>query len=127
MKNIIKDNWKFLLLVLIGGIVGGYCIGLYSYDTLSIELLKQLQEQNVTKEMVALSSAIQYGIPFGIILAFIGIIISKKINLWRKFKLDKKAVFTTLVITIISAFISSIIYSFSFGLYTFSIIIHFCI
>lgn len=105
MKNIIKDNWKFLLLVLIGGIVGGYCIGLYSYDTLSIELLKQLQEQNVTKEMVALSSAIQYGIPFGIILAFIGIIISKKINLWREFKLDKKAVFTTLVITIIGALI----------------------
>ena len=105
MKNIIKDNWKFLLLVLIGGIVGGYCIGLYSYDTLSIELLKQLQEQNVTKEMVALSSAIQYGIPFGIILAFIGIIISKKINLWREFKLDKKAVFTTLVITIIGVLI----------------------
>ena len=105
MKNIIKDNWKFLLLVLIGGIVGGYCIGLYSYDILSIELLKQLQEQNVTKEMVALSSAIQYGIPFGIILAFIGIIISKKINLWREFKLDKKAVFTTLVITIIGVLI----------------------
>jgi len=105
MKNIIKDNWKFLLLVLFGGLIGGYCIGLYGYDSLSLELLKQMQEQNVTKEMVALSSMIQYGIIFGIILAFIGIIISKKINLWRKFKIDKKAIFTTLIITIIGALI----------------------
>lgn len=41
-------------------------------------MLKQLQEQNVTKEIVALSTMIQYGILFGVILASIGIILSKK-------------------------------------------------
>lgn len=30
MKTLIKDNWKFLLFVLLGGLVGGYCLGLYS-------------------------------------------------------------------------------------------------
>ena len=90
-----KNNWKFLLLVLIGGLVGGYCIGLYSYDSLSNELLKQLQDQNVTKEMVAISSMIQYGMPFGVILVTIGIIISQKIQLWAQNKNSKIAFSTT--------------------------------
>lgn len=102
MKKFIKENWKFLLLVLIGGLVGGYCIGIYSYDMLSEEMLKQIQEQNVTKTMLAISTMFQYGITFGFILAVIGIIISKKINLWRRFEFNKKAILTTLIITIIS-------------------------
>ena len=105
MKKIIKDNWKFLLLVLLGGLIGGYCIGLYSYDFLSEDILKQLQEQNITNEIVALSSAIQYGIEFGVILAGIGIALSKKIKLWSEFKIDKKAVLATGIITIVGAFI----------------------
>ena len=105
MKKFFKENWKFLLLVLLGGLIGGYCIGLYSYDSLSKELLKQLQEQNVTKEMIALSSAIQYGITFGVILASIGIILSKKVNLWKEFKIEKKALIYTLIIAIIAALV----------------------
>ena len=105
MKKFIKENWKFLLLVLLGGLIGGYCVGLYSYDSLSEELLKQIQDQNVTKEMLGIASMIQYGILFGVILASIGIIIYKKIHLWKNFKLDKKAIFATIIITIISALI----------------------
>jgi membrane protease YdiL (CAAX protease family) len=103
MKTFIKDNWKFLLFVLLGGLVGGYCLGLYSYDSLTPDLLKQLQDQNVTKEMVALSTMFQYGIMFGLILAIIGLFLSKKIGLWKEFKFDKKAVITTLIITLASA------------------------
>lgn len=105
MKKFIKENWQFLLLVLLSGLIGGYCIGLYSYDSLSKELLRELQTQNVTKEMFALSSAIQYGITFGIILASIGIILSKKIKLWKKFKTDKEAIYTTVIITILGALV----------------------
>ena len=105
MKIFFKENWKFLLLVLLAGLIGGYCLGIYSYDCLSEELLKQMQEQNVSKEMVALSSMVQYGIPFGVILASIGIVLSKKVNLWKEFKIDKKAIIMTIIITIISAFV----------------------
>ncbi len=105
MKKFLKENWKFLLLVLIAGLIGGYWTGLYSYDSLSHELLKQLQEQNVTKELLGLSSMVQYGITFGLILAIVGILLSKKINLWNKFKFDKKAIITTIIITIIGALI----------------------
>ncbi len=105
MKKLIRDNWKFLLLVLLSGLIGGYCIGLYSYDSISKELLKQLQDQNVTKEMVAISSMIQYGILYGVILASIGIVLSKEVKLWIYFKRDKKAIFATIIITIIGALI----------------------
>lgn len=105
MKKNYKKNWIFLLLVLFGGLIGGYCIGLYSYDSLSEELIKQLQDQNISKEMVALSSMIQYGIVFGLFLASIGIVLSKKIRLWKDFKLNKKAILTTTITTIIGALI----------------------
>lgn len=105
MKKNCKKNWIFLLLVLFGGLIGGYCIGLYSYDSLSEELIKQLQDQNISKEMVALSSMIQYGIIFGLILASIGIVLSKKIKLWKDFKLNRTAILTTTITTIIGALI----------------------
>lgn len=105
MKKIIKENWKFLLLVLLGGLIGGYCTGIYYYNSLSSELLKQIQEQNITKEILGVSSSIQYGILYGIILAGIGIFLSKKIDLWNDFKIDKKAIVATIIITIIGALI----------------------
>ena len=105
MKKIIKENWRFLLLVLLGGLIGGYCIGIYSYDTLSADVLNELNKQNITKEIVGLSTMIQYGILFGVLLAIFGIIISKEVNLWQNFKYNKKALVLTIIITIIAALI----------------------
>lgn len=103
MKVFFKDNWKFLLLVLIGGLIGGYCVGLYAYDTFSADILNQMQEQNITKEIIAVSTMIQYGILYGVILAAVGIIISKKVSLWKEFKFEKKAITATIILTIIAA------------------------
>ena len=105
IKKFLKEHWKFLLFVLLGGLIGGYCIGLYSYDTLSEEMLKQLEEQNVTKEIVAISTMFQYGILFGVILAAIGIVISKQIHLWKPFKFEKRAMITTSIFTLITALV----------------------
>ena len=103
MKSFLKDNWKFLLFVLLGGLIGGYCIGYYTYDILSKEMLRKLQEQNITREIIAISTMLQYSILFGVILAAIGIVLSKKVNLWKSFKYEKKAVITTIIITVITA------------------------
>lgn len=103
MKKFLKENWKFLLFVLFGGLVGGYFIGLYSYDSLTPELLKQIEEQNATREMVGLVSMVQYAIMYGVVLAAVGIIFSKKVNLWKEFKFNKKALIVTFIITIIAA------------------------
>ncbi len=101
----IKEHWKFLLFILIGGLIGGYFLGYYYYDTLTLEMIEKLNEQNVTKEILAISTMIQYGILYGVVLAFFGIIFSKKIDLWKEFKYDKKAVIITCTITIIGALI----------------------
>ena len=105
MKKFLKDNWKFLVFVLIGGLIGGYCVGIYSYDVLSEEVLKEIQKQNVTKEVLAISTMYQYGIIYGVVLAGIGIFISKKVDLWKSFKINKKAIVTTSIITVLAAFL----------------------
>lgn len=103
MKSFIKDNWKFLLFVLCSGLIGGYCTGLYIPDMYSEEMLQQLQKQGMTTEMLALSGAIQYGILYGVLLGAIGLHISKKVGLWKEFRLDKNSIMPTAIITVISA------------------------
>ena len=90
MKEYIKNNWKFLLFVLSSGLIGGYCTGLYIPEMYSQEMLQQLQEQGMTTEMLALSGAVQYGILYGVILGAIGLLISRKVGLWKEFRFDKK-------------------------------------
>ncbi len=103
MKNLIKNNWKFLLFVLCSGLIGGYCIAFYLPDMYSQEMLQQLQEQGMTAEALALSAAVQYGILYGVILAAIGLIISRKVGLWKEIRFDKNAVAPTAIIALISA------------------------
>ena len=103
MKAYIKNNWKFLLFVLVSGLIGGYCTGLYMPEMYSREMFQQLKGQGVTTEMLALSGAVQYGIIYGVILAVIGLILSKKVGLWKEFRFDKNAVAPTTIVTIISA------------------------
>ena len=103
MKDYIKDNWKFLLFVLISGLIGGYCTGLYMPEMFSQEMLQQLQEKGMTAEMLALSGAVQYGIFYGVILAEIGLILSKKVGLWKEFRFDKNAAAAATIIAVIAA------------------------
>ena len=52
----------------------------------------------MTTEMLALSGAVQYGILYGVILGAIGLLISKKVGLWKEFRFDKNAVAPTTII-----------------------------
>ncbi len=103
MKDHIKNNRKFLIFVLISGSIGGYCTGSYIPEMYSQEMQRQLQEQGVTSEMLALSGAVQYGILYGVILAGIGLIFSKKVGLWKEFRFEKNAAASTVIISIIAA------------------------
>lgn len=103
MKGFIKNNWKFLLFVLVSGLIGGCCIGFYIPEMYSQEMLQQLQEQGISTGMLALSAAVQYGVLYGLLLAAIGLILSGKVGLWKKFQFDKNAVAPTAIITILAA------------------------
>lgn len=103
MKKYLKSNWIFLLFVLLSGLIGGFCTGLYLPSTFTPEMLQQMQEQGATTEMIVLSTTIQYGVLYGVVLAAIGIVISKKVKLWKAFRFDKKGAVVTAIITIVTA------------------------
>ena len=103
MKDYMKNYWKFLLFVLISGLIGGYCAGLYIPEMYSQEMLQQMREQGVTVQMAALSGAVQYGVLYGVILAAIGLIIAKKVGLWKEFRLNKTAAAAAAIVTVIGA------------------------
>lgn len=106
IKKVLKENWIFLLFVLVASLIGGYCTGLYVYDTLSPDMLNRLQEQNVSKNLLVISTLLQYGVVFGGILAFIGLIISKKVNLWKEFKASLQSYLFRLFFCLLVVFIS---------------------
>ena len=62
-----------------------------------------MQEQGISTGMLALSAAVQYGVLYGLLLAAIGLILSRKVGLWKKFQFDKNAVAPTAIITILAA------------------------
>ena len=103
MKKFFTAHWKFLLFVLLGGLIGGYCTGIHGYDSMSEDFLVSLRELNVTREMVGVSSMMQYGILFGVVLAAIGVVLSENVRLWKAFRLEKKAVLITAFIGVIAA------------------------
>lgn len=109
MKKIIKENWKFILFVVLSGLVGGYFAAAYQYNDLTGDLLNQVQNQletyHMSESMYYIISGIQVGILYGLLLSIIGIILSKKVGLWSKFKIDKKAIILTLIFSILGALI----------------------
>ena len=105
MKTFLKDNYKFLSFVLITGLLGSYCLGVYGYDSLSEAQLAQLEAQHATKSLIVLTTMFQYTFLYGLLLACLGILLSKKVNLWKEFKPEKSAIIATVIITIIGALI----------------------
>lgn len=53
--------------------------------------------------MLIISTTVQYGIIFGIVLAAIGVVLSGKADLWKEFRFYKRAAVTTAIISIVAA------------------------
>ena len=101
MKKFISAYWKQILFFALLGLVGGFFTGLYSFETLTGEMLTQLVEQGVTKPILGVISAIQ-AMLYGIGLGSIGIILSKKVGLGREdFKFEKKALIDSIIVSFI--------------------------
>lgn len=109
MKKFLKENWQFILFVVLSGLIGGYFIASYQFDHLTDDLLNQVLNQletyRMSKSLYFIISALQIGIIYGLVLTVIGIILSKKVGLWKKFKVNKKALILTLVLSIIGGLI----------------------
>ena len=96
----VKENWKFLLFVLLIGTIGSYFTVIYSLSFVSKEILESAIKQVGSKGLVITISTIQtviYVILFGIF----GVILSNKVGLWKKIKFEKNKLFITSIIALI--------------------------
>lgn len=101
MKKFINTYWEHILLFTVIGLVGGFFTGLYSYDSLSADLLGQLTAGGITRPILGLVTAIQSA-GYGLVLGSIGIILANKIGLWKdEIKSEKKAIIAAIIISII--------------------------
>ena len=83
MKEMIKNNLKYILFLAICGLVGGYFTGIYTVQTLSPELLNETLTQVGNMEILYLITALQ-SLGYAVILGFLGKMLAKKIGLWNK-------------------------------------------
>lgn len=97
----LKDNWKFLLFILVTGIIGSYFTTLYTISDLDSKLLEEAINQVGSKELVIIITTIQTVIYYVIICGLLGVILSNKVGLWKKISFEKNKVLVTSVISII--------------------------
>lgn len=103
MKNIIKENWKFILIVILISIIGGYFTGLYSLEMLDSNILNQALEQFGDQNTFILIVTIQTVI-YTIVSLLFGLLLSNKLRLWKKIKIRRKPVNLALLFGLIGGF-----------------------
>lgn len=82
MKNFIRSYWKTLVFFSLAGILGGFCIGLYLMDSYPPGIVAEIQAQGLTPFLLGLVSAYQAAI-YGLVLGALGILLAKKVGLWK--------------------------------------------
>lgn len=101
MKQFIRSHWKTILFFTLVGLVGGYFAGLYTLDTYPPEIRQQVLDQGMTPTLLGLVSAVQSA-GYGLVLGALGILLSKKIGLWKSsFRFEKKPVVSAIAISVI--------------------------
>lgn len=105
MKKFINHYWKTLVFFAIIGLIGGFFVGIYQLDSFPVELQQQFYDQGITKELLSVVSAVQSA-GYGIVLGALGILLGKKIGLWKdEKKLTKKPLTFSIVISIVGGMI----------------------
>lgn len=102
----IKENWKFLLFVILMGIVGGIFTGIYTVNALDPKLVEEALKQVGSKELLVIITTIQ-SVIYAIICGAFGIILSNKIGLWKKIKFEKNNLIGVIIISIIGGLVLS--------------------
>ena len=85
----IKENWKFLLFVVIIGLIGGVFTGYYTLEFIDEKTLEEAINALGTKDTLIIVTLLQTMI-YTIICGVFGIILSNKVGLWKKIKIEIK-------------------------------------
>ena len=100
----IKEHYKFLLFILIMSIIGGIFESLYLLNEFDKTLIDEVIKQVGSRSVFILITTITV-VMYGLICGIFGIILSNKIGLFKKFKIEKEALTKTIIISIIGGII----------------------
>lgn len=100
MREIIKNNLKFLVFLTIFGLVGGYFTALYSIETLSNEMIEEAISQVGSVDTLIIVTTLQ-SLGYALILGIIGKVLAKKIGLWRNVEFNKKGNIELILVTLV--------------------------
>ena len=112
----IKENWKFFIFVILMCIIGGYFTTLYTIQSFNQVVIEEGIKQIGSKELFITVSVVQISL-YAILFAGLGIILSNKIGLWKKFEKNNNAINSTVIISIIGGLALSIVDKYIFGNY----------
>ena len=100
MKELIKNNLKYILFLVIFGLVGGYFTAVYTVQSLSQEMIEEALAEIGNIDFLIVIITLQ-SIGYAVGLGIVGKIIAKKIGLWRKVIFDKKGNVELILVTIL--------------------------
>lgn len=100
----IKEHYKFLLFILIMSIIGGIFESLYLLNEFDKTLIDEVIKQVGSRSVFILITTITV-IIYGLICGIFGIILSNKIGLFKKFKIEKDVLTKTIIISIIGGIV----------------------
>ena len=100
MKQLLKNNLKFLIFLTIFGLVGGYFTALYTVQSLEQNLINEAIEELGSIDALIIITTFQ-SLVYALILGIIGKIIATKIGLWRKAILTKKGNIDLVMVTVL--------------------------
>ena len=101
MADFLKKYWKTLLFFVLAGLVGGFFVGLYQLDSYPEEIRQEIAAQGIYPALLGIITAVQAA-GYGLILGTVGILLAKKIGLWKdERKLEKKPLIRTALVAIL--------------------------
>lgn len=101
MADFLRKYWKTLLFFVLAGLVGGFFVGLYQLDSYPEEIRQEIAAQGIDPVLLGIITAVQAA-GYGLILGAAGILLGKKIGLWKdERKLEKKPLILTAITAIL--------------------------
>ena len=90
VKKFIKDNWKSIVFFIVAGLIGGFFVGIYLLESYPPEIKQQVIDEMIASGVGGIPVDLAMGIlssyqgaGYGLVLGVVGIILAKKIGLWR--------------------------------------------
>ena len=101
MKQFLKTYWKTLLFFTAMGLFGGFCTGIYLLDSYPPEIVQEIYAQGINDTLMGIIGAVQYA-GYGLFLGVIGILLAKKIGLWKdEISITKQPLIAAIIVSVI--------------------------